>query len=155
MIRSFPSSTVMLLLLDTGRNDRVVTTRAGHVARIHHAPLDGGVMLLLLLLLVVVMMLMVLLLARLRIDRSAGAVSGTRSRYEQNVPVSRLLQAVLVRRVGLTVLVAQTLKDVTVQLGETVLDSCLLRREEIALLIETDLALTCALHLIRQSKDLI
>lgn len=152
MIRSFPSSTVMLLLLYTGRNDRVVTTRAGHVAGIHHAPLNGGVMLLLLL---VVVMLMVLLLARLRIDRSAGAVSGARSRYKQNVPVSRLLQAVLVRRVGLPVLVAQTLKDVTIQLGKTVLDPCLFRREEITLLIETYLALTCALHLIRQREDLI
>lgn len=121
MVRSFPSGAVV-----DGRNARAVaaTAVAGHVVRIHHAPLDGVLVLLMLLVLVVVE----LLLARLGVD--GGTVGSSSPGHEQDISISRLLEAVLVGRVRLAVVVTQALEDVPVELRETVLEPGLLRGQE-------------------------
>ena len=90
---------------------------------------------------------------RLRIDRRAVVCGG--SRYQQNVAIGRLLQTVLVRRVGLAIRITKRLEHVTVELGEAILDASLLRHQKLAFLVQTNLTLADALHFVGQRQNLV
>lgn len=90
-----------------------------------------------------------------RIDRRAAVRRSTRSWNQQNIAIGRLLQTVLVRRVGQAVRIAKGLEHVAVELGKAILDARLLGHEKFALFVEAELALARPFHLVGQTQDLI
>ncbi len=150
MIWRFPARSVQHSVAGAARIAASVSHLSGYGTRIDHGTLAAGVVVKMLL-----MMVLMMLKWRLGIDGRATVGNGRSSWYEQDVPVSRLLQAVLVRAVRLAVGVAERLEHVAIQLGKTILDAGLFGRQKFALFVQTDLPFASPFHFVGQCQDLV